>query len=150
MPRAVADTTVLVSAFLAPRGVASEFLRRARRGAFEIILAPAILDEMQDLLLRRPRLRRRYPYSDDRVQRYHRLLQATTSVVVDVPPLTGVVRDPNDDMVIACALAAAADYVVTRDKDLLSLGAHEGIRMVTPRQFLDLIGGGSAGQTPAR
>jgi len=145
MPRAVADTTVLVSAFLAPRGVASEFLRRARQGAFEIVLAPAILDEMKDLLLRRPRLRRRYPYSDERVQRYHRLLQATTSVVVDVPPLTGVVRDPNDDMVIACALAAAADYVVTRDKDLLSLGAHEGIRMVTPRQFLDLIGGRSAG-----
>lgn len=68
MPRAVADTTVLVSAFLAPRGVASEVLRRARRGAFEIVLAPAILDEMKDLLLRRRRIRRRYPYSDDRVQ----------------------------------------------------------------------------------
>lgn len=58
--------------------------------------------------------------------------------------------DPNDDMVIACALAAAADYVVTRDKDLLSRGIYEGIRMVTPRQFLDLIGGGSAGRRPAR
>ena len=102
------------------------------------------------MLLRRPRLRRRYPYSDERVQRYHRLLQATTSVVVDLPPLAGVVRDPNDDMVIACAIAAGADYVVTRDKDLLSLATYEGIRMVTPRQFLDLIEGGSAGRTPAR
>jgi predicted nucleic acid-binding protein len=52
------------------------------------------------------------------------------------------VRDPNDDMTIACALKARADYVVTRDKDLLSLGAHEGIGMVTPRQFL---GGSGAG-----
>ena len=30
---------------------------------------------------------------------------------------------------------------MTRDKDLLSLGSYEGIRMVTPRQFLDLLGG---------
>jgi len=141
MPTVVADTTVLVSAFLAPRGVASELLRRARRGTFEIVLAPAILEEMQDRLLHRRRIRRRYPYSDERVRRYQRLLQATTSVVAGLPSITGVVRDPNDDMVIACALAAAADYVVTRDKDLLSLGAHEGIRMVTPRQFLDLLDG---------
>jgi predicted nucleic acid-binding protein len=42
-------------------------------------------------------------------------------------------------MVIACALGAPADYIVTRDKDLLSLGAHQGIRIVTPRQFLDTL-----------
>ena len=107
MPRVVADTTVLVSAFLAPRGVASEVLRSARRGAFE--LAPAILEEMQDRLLRLGRLRRRYSYSDERVRRYHRLLQVTASVVADLPAITGVVRDPHDDMVVACAVAAAAD-----------------------------------------
>ena len=53
-------------------------------------------------------------------------------------------------MIIACALEAGADHVVTRDKDLLSLGTYQGIRMVTPRQFLNLIEGGSAGRTPAR
>lgn len=65
----------------------------------------------------------------------------TTSIVADLPPVTGVVRDPNDDMVVACALEADADYIVTRDKDLLSLGTYEGIRIVTPRQFLDLLEG---------
>lgn len=109
MPRVVADTTVLISAFLAPRGVASEILRRARGGAFEIVLAPADA--------------RRYRSSSHR----------------------RVVRDPNDDMVIACALAGRAGYVVTRDKDLLSLGLYEGVRMVTPRQLLDLLTGLVAG-----
>jgi uncharacterized protein len=135
----VADTTVLVSAFLTPRGVASEFLRRAREGLFQIVLAPAILDEMQDRLLHRRRLRRAYGYSDDRVKRYRRLLARTTSIVTKLPRVSGVVRDPNDDMVIACALEAGADYIVTRDKDLLSLGGHKGVRIVTPRQFLDLL-----------
>ena len=69
----------------------------------------------------------------------------TTLVITDLPPVAGVVRDPNDDMVIACALAGGADYVVTRDKDLLSLGAYGGIRMVTPRQFLDLLAGSGRG-----
>jgi predicted nucleic acid-binding protein len=73
----------------------------------------------------------------------------TTSVVTDLPLVTGVVRDPNDDMVVACALEARADYIVTRDKDLLSLGTYEGIRIVTPRQFLDLLErSGDGWQTP--
>jgi uncharacterized protein len=69
----------------------------------------------------------------------------TASIVTDLAPVTGVVRDPNDDMIVACALAAGADYIVTRDKDLLSLGEHEGIRIVTPRQFLDLLERSGAG-----
>ena len=44
-------------------------------------------------------------------------------------------------MIIACALKAEADYIVTRDKDLLSLGVYEGVRIVTPRQLLELLEG---------
>jgi predicted nucleic acid-binding protein len=48
--------------------------------------------------------------------------------------------DPKDDMVAATAVAAGADYLVTGDRrHLLSLGDYKGIRIVTPRQFLDLI-----------
>jgi predicted nucleic acid-binding protein len=47
----------------------------------------------------------------------------------------------NDDMVIACTLAAAADYVVSRDEDLLSLGTYEGITMTTPEEFIALLRG---------
>jgi uncharacterized protein len=67
------------------------------------------------------------------------------SIIASIPPVRVVERDPNDDMVVACALAGGADYVVTRDKDLLSLGAYEGIRMVTPRQLLDLLAGSGRG-----
>jgi predicted nucleic acid-binding protein len=36
------------------------------------------------------------------------------TIITDVPDIRGVVRDPNDDMIIACAVAAGADYIVTR------------------------------------
>ena len=57
----------------------------------------------------------------------------------DVPPLEGISRDPNNDMVIACAVAAQATYLVTRDKDLLTLTQHQKIRMTTPEQFMEIL-----------
>lgn len=50
-------------------------------------------------------------------------------------PLAGIVRDPRDDMVVACAVDGQADTVVSRDKDLLSLGTFQGIAIITPEAF---------------
>ena len=63
----------------------------------------------------------------------HRLL-------TDVPPVSGVCRDPDDDMVLACAVAAGATYLVARDKDLLDMQQYEGIAIVTPEAFLTWFG----------
>ena len=42
-------------------------------------------------------------------------------------------RDPNDDMVIACALTVEANYIVTRDRDLLDLRRYRDIVILSPR-----------------
>jgi putative PIN family toxin of toxin-antitoxin system len=47
-----------------------------------------------------------------------------------------VCRDPDDDMVLATAIAGEADVMVTGDEDLLVLGSHAGISILSPRQFL--------------
>jgi len=60
-------------------------------------------------------------------------------IVSDLPALSGIVRDPNDDMILACAVAASASHVVTRDDDLLALGTYEGIAIITPEAFLPLL-----------
>jgi len=46
-----------------------------------------------------------------------------------------VCRDPGDDAILACALEARADYLVTGEVDLLELKNFEGIRIVNPRDF---------------
>ena len=51
--------------------------------------------------------------------------------------IAGVCRDPNDDMVIECAVEAGATVIVTGDKDLLSLRKYRGIRMLTAREFVE-------------
>jgi predicted nucleic acid-binding protein len=60
MPKAVFDSTILVSAFLAPQGISQALLEHAVRGAFELYLSEAILQETQGVLLTREHLRRHY------------------------------------------------------------------------------------------
>src|SRR6266446_3547057 len=113
MRKAVLDTTVLVSALLNPNpgGASNELLRFAKEGDFELFLSDDILEETAETLNAR-RLREEYMYTDADVVAYCKDLALIGTVVSDVPEVRGVVaRDPNDDMIVACALAADADYI---------------------------------------
>jgi hypothetical protein len=61
-------------------------------------------------------------------------------------PLIQVVRDPNDDFILATAIKAGADYLVARDNDLLVLGTHENIRIVSPETFAQVLNDAAAPQ----
>jgi putative PIN family toxin of toxin-antitoxin system len=134
MAKAVLDTTLLVSAFLRyiPGGASYELLRFADEGMFELCLSEGILDETARALLESTRNRRLYTYSDEDVVEYCQGLTRFGTMVTGLPDVRGVVRDPNDDKIIACAVAAGAGFIVTRDKDLLSLGEYERIVMIKP------------------
>jgi putative PIN family toxin of toxin-antitoxin system len=138
-PKVVLDTTVLISAFLTSGGTAAELLSRAGIHV-TLVLAPEILGEMTRKLLGKKKIRKSYVYSDGDVYEYLSYLTELTGVMVYTPePLLGVVRHPEDDMIVACAVAAGSDYIVSRDRDLLDLGAHKDITILTPRQLLDIL-----------
>ena len=134
---AVLDSTILVSAFLTPGAAADALVDHAKAGHLTGAVAEAILAETARALLATPRIRQRYPYTD--VQDSLQGIRQAALVVSDLPPLTGIVRDPNDDMILACAVAASASHVVTRDDDLLALGSYKGSAIVTPEAFLTLL-----------
>jgi len=141
MAKAVLDTTVLVSALLNlnPGGVSYELLRLAKQGTFELFISDDILEETAETL-HYPRLRERYAYADADIIAFCQDLALIGTVIGDVP-IVRVVRDPDDDKIIACAVAADADYLVTRDKDLLTLKEHEGICIISPEMFLRILRG---------
>src|SRR5689334_19521623 len=72
MRRAVFDTTVLISAFLRPGGLADELLTLAGEGQFELILSSAIIIETWRKLISSDHIRARYPFSDERVHIFER------------------------------------------------------------------------------
>ena len=56
-----------------------------------------------------------------------------------VSQIEGVVRDPNDDMILACSVEAKAQYIVSREKDLLVLESFQGIQIVSPEEYMAIL-----------
>jgi putative PIN family toxin of toxin-antitoxin system len=108
----------------------------AAEGRFELVLSSAIILEAWRTLISSEHIRVRYPYSDERTYIFClSLVEIATDVLRSTQPISGIVRDPRDDMVVACAVDGRADTIVSRDKDLLSLGTFQNIPIITPEVF---------------
>jgi putative PIN family toxin of toxin-antitoxin system len=136
--RAVLDANVFVSAVIHPDRPPGRIIEQfLRTDAFTLVLSDAIVDEVMRALA--------YP----KVRRYVRRgldpalwmedLVLLAEFVLDTVQVTGVSKDPDDDKCLAAAIAGRASVVVTGDPHLLTVGEYEGVRIVTPRAFLDLL-----------
>jgi putative PIN family toxin of toxin-antitoxin system len=138
--RAVLDSSVLISGFLTPHGVSAKLLDAAEQESFELCTSPEILEETRRALTTKVRrIRRYYAYPDDKIDLFIGGISAKSEIVSDLPAIRVIPLDPDDDMIVATAVKAKADFIVTGDRHLLALGSHESIRIVTPREFLDLL-----------
>lgn len=59
--------------------------------------------------------------------------------IIPIGEIRAICRDPDDDLILATALAAKADLLVSGDDDLLTLESYEGIEIVTPAEALRRI-----------
>jgi hypothetical protein len=138
--RALLDANVLISAAIRPSGPPGQIVGALlARQAFELVLSPAIIAEVERAL--RLAKIRRYLREPDEALLWLTDLVALTDLVQDKGGVAGVCRDPADDVVLAAAAEGRAAAIVTGDADLLTLGEYGGIAILTPRVFLDLIDG---------
>lgn len=138
--RALLDANVLISAAIYPSGTPGLIITALLDSdAFELVLSPAIIAEV-DAALKLPKIRK-YLRDPDEAVRWIADLAALADLAGDTGRVKGVCRDPEDDAVLSAALEGRADVIVTGDADLLTLEEHDGIPIVTPRAFLDLITG---------
>ena len=140
MVRAVLDANVYISAALRAEGPPGQLIERfLREAAFEIVVSPAIIDEIVRAL-NYPKVRKHIrPTLDPEL--WFEDIVVLAHVVPGECELAGVSVDPDDDKYIAAAVEGRASFVVAGDADLLDLKQYEGIRIVTPRAFLAVIGG---------
>lgn len=134
-PSVVFDSVVWVSIFLRKAGLTAELFTLCLEKT-TLFTAEEILQETRRVLLEKEHIRNKYAYHDAEVERFIELIREQCAVVSELPDLRVIERDPKDDMVIACAVAAHADYIVSRDRDLLDLGEYQGIKIVTPEEFI--------------
>ena len=135
--RVVADTNVVVSGLLW-HGSSRQLLNAARQGTVELFTSGVLLAELEEVLLREKFLKRLAAariQPHDLVTGYAAL--ATVVQPTQIAPI--VLRDPDDDAVIACAVTAAATAIVSSDDDLLALKNHQGIEIVKVAEFVARI-----------
>lgn len=137
-PRVLCDTNVLVSAFIAS-GPPSRVLEAAIDRRIELILADPVLDELARVLTVKLGL------EAERALNATTLLNeiATTTVAAPGTAPDAITGDPDDDLVLECAVLADAQIVVSGDRrHLLPVGEHRGVRIVTPQQLLAELANG--------
>ena len=133
MRRVVLDCNVFVSALLSPDGAPAQILERWADGAFDLIISPLLLAELERVLSR-PKFRA----SIDGIHA-EALISGLIDdgVLIEDPPAEpGLTPDPGDDYLIALARRADAECVVSGDAHLLGL-TDAGPPVFTPREFLE-------------
>lgn len=143
-PRVVFDSVVLVSAFLTRDGLAAELLKRCS-DQMQLYATEVILDEIRRVLVERNYIRKRYTYKDEQVEQCLQRVRALATVVSPLPDIKVIERDPKDDAILACAVAARAEYLVSRDPHLLDLKSYQHISILSPEAFIRVL----RGQCPA-
>ncbi len=131
--RIVIDTNIWVSGLLW-RGMPWRLLCLAEAGDVELCLAPAMLDELANVLSYerlQPRLEQLGLAPVELVA--YAMDLASIFEVPEGPPI--VVADPDDDVFLRCASVSGAVCVVSGDRHLLDLDGYAGIPILTVRDF---------------
>ena len=135
MLKAVIDTNIWVSALITagnPKKLLDAWLIDS---LFIVVYPQWLIDELRTIPSK-PRLVARI-HPDD----VHNLIThiEEDGFLVEPEQVSALSRDPKDDVFLACAAAAQADYLVTGDDDLLCLHKYRDTQIVTPAQFLQIL-----------
>ena len=133
--RLILDTNVLLSAILSPLGAPAKLLDAWERNSFTLVACDALIAEYREVV-GRPFFRAR--------------LRASTAelLVADLRefsffcrglPTGPVAPDPKDSYLLALAEASQAEFLVTGDKELLSLKQHKSTSIITPAAMIEFL-----------
>jgi uncharacterized protein len=130
--KAVFDTNVLVSSLI-KEGIPRQILLRAEEN-YQLYICHEILDEVRGVL-ERPKILKYSKLTSDKISTFLSDIQNIAHIVTDIPSIDIIKNDPDDNIILACALKARADYIFSGDKHLIQLESYKWIQIVTPMIF---------------
>jgi len=131
--KVVVDTNVLISGVFFS-GTPHRVLEAWRDGRIELVVSPQILEEYA-----RVGSRLAEQFEGVALEPLLTLLTTHATIVSPADLPQPVTSDPDDEKFFACALAARSSLIISGDKHLLDASGHEGVQVVTPRQFVESL-----------
>jgi putative PIN family toxin of toxin-antitoxin system len=129
----VFDTNILISALFSTNGNPFRCLASAKTGQVESVTCQEILDEFAEKLLFK------FKFSEDMAQVAVAEIRDFSRLIEISGTLKAVPDDPDDDMVIECAVVGNATHIVTGDKHLLRLKRHQNIVIAKATEFVSFF-----------
>lgn len=145
--RAVLDVGQYVSATIRADGHPAQVLAAWSEGGFDLFTSLPILDDLRRVLAY-PRIRKRHRWSDEEIDLFVVSLAVAAHLTPGELEVRAVEDDPTDDKILACAKEGQADYIVSSDEHLGKLRYYEGIAIVPPRRFLEILKESSSSRLP--
>jgi uncharacterized protein len=130
--RVTADTNVIISG-LNFSGNPRRVLEMAADGAIDLAVSDAILDEVEEVLRRD-----KFSWPEEEIDKAIRHISHFAKHVEPTQRIDVVKEDPTDNRIIECAAASGSEYLVTGDKHLLKVGQYQGVKIVTPAEFIQI------------
>lgn len=142
--RAAIDTNLLISAVIAPRGLPNKLIRAWQKDHITLIFSPRLIRELEEVSQR------------DKFKQYHLFTEQAIELIDNIKAFAEIIppmpeeqlpihsRDPKDDKLLASALSANVDFLITGDEDLLTLNGNSALgnlKIITAKDFLSLIAG---------
>ena len=132
--RAVLDTNVYLSIFVFPESRIFDLWRLAREGRYTVVISPFIVRELME------KLREKFGVPAEAREIIKRRVLRRADIVQPTTVPTVIADDPDDDHILACAVAGEAAIIVSGNKHLLRLREYHGIPIVRPMDFLRTMG----------
>ena len=138
MLKVVIDTNQFISSVINKHGPSANLLEAWRKYCFTLVLSDKVVQEIRRVFLY-PRISQKYHLKEDDINAFLGFIEHEAVILSGLAPIDVIQDDPEDNEIVACALEAGADYIVSGDKHLLNLKNYQGITIVTVREFLKLI-----------
>ena len=128
----VLDTNIYISAFYWG-GNALKIIDRISEGIDKLYISNNILNEVADVMARP-----KFKSTPEIIDRYIRAIEDMGKKVFPSGSIKGICRDKNDDDKIETGIISMADFIITGDEDLLILKNYEQLKIVTPKEYLEI------------
>jgi putative PIN family toxin of toxin-antitoxin system len=136
--RAVVDTNLFISGLFGKDTLSSTLQDLWVHREFDLVTSIEILREVSRVL-QYPRIRERFKPREENIRRFFRLIFRKAVITKDLYSTDRITDDPSDNIFLACAMEAKADYIVSRDPHLRNLKHFHGVKIIDVKAFVERV-----------